>query len=254
MKNSLKKNIAVLLLPAFVIFQSFSFGSFALFTIVLIVIFAIMLVRASKNSAPQQDDSIETKLKESISKARRIIFRAQNDIAKFQLLANQAISEALGDLVNKYNTDELYKKFDKIKEDFKNELEEHQWEKLEEIIKGYLAQIELKKHEISAAENIKEKYESLLEQIKHAKKKEKKAQAIEKHSQRLEEISQNTETTKTLIEESLNFDSLKQEVEQKTLYLEELEKLQAQLEDKKIMVDAGTYGEELKKIINNLED
>ncbi len=218
---------------------------------VLVVLFAWALIRASKKSA-KSDVSLESRIKQAVSTARRIRFKAEADIKRLKMWANDAIRLTYGQLVDNYPVDTLVENYEQIHEKYASRIDPQQAEQTRKIVEGYLGQIQIKQVELETAIKTEEKYRQLLEQLKSAKLKDKKYSALGKHARRLEQLEQNTDNTKQLIEQNLSFDMIKNDVEQQLAYLEALQQLQEKYDTHTFTQNARVYRQEMESIVKNI--
>ncbi len=215
--------------------------------IIGVVIFAVALVNASKKSVNQQD-SVEDKIRQAISTARRIKFKSKSDIDKLRMWANDAIAITFGDYITDYSADEYLDNFEQIKQKYGNKVDSSQLERIEKIVAGYLGQIAIKQVELETAQKTEQKYTELLEQLKASKKISK----LDRHEQRLKSMQDDISSQKQLIEKNLSYDIIKDDLEQQLESLKALNQLQEQFDTKTFVQNADAYKQEMDKIINNL--
>ncbi len=216
-----------------------------------IIIFAYALIKASKKSVSQQD-SLEGQIRQAISTARRIKFKAQSDINRLKMWANDAISVTYGQFIQDLPADQLLDNYEKIKQQYADKIDQTQVEKTDNIVYGYLGQIQIKQAEMETAEKTEQKYSQLLEQLKSAKIQDRKNQRLQRHEQKLEQMNKDLTAQKQLIEHDLSYDMLKQDVQQKLAYLQAMQELQQKYDTESFVQNADTYRKEMQNIVDNL--
>ncbi len=228
------------------------FAVVAAIIIIGVVIFAVSLVNASKKSV-SQEDSLEGKIREAISTARRIKFKSQADIEKLKMWANDAISVTFGDIITEFTTDEYLDNFEQIKNKYADKVDPGKLEKTEKIVQGYKGQIAIKQVELETAQRTEQKYSKLLEQLKSSKLENKALKRLTRHEQRLEIMQNDVSAQKQLIEKNLSYDLIKDDLEQQLESLKALNQLQEQFDTKSFVQNAEVYKQEMDKIVNKLD-
>ncbi len=223
-----------------------------LFGIALIIFFAIALIRASKKSGKKSND-LEAQLREAISAARRVKFKADSDIRKIKMWANQAISEVFTD-VDDIPVDELMDKYQQIRQRYADKIDKEILQKLDNLIGGYKAQIELKLQERQAAEKVEYKYTALIKDLRQAKEKQRLESKLNKQARRLASMQEDISSQKEIISRTYAYDTIEADVKQKITAMEQLAMLQQKYSSPELIQDTSVYGQELNNITAQLDE
>ncbi len=228
-------------------------GIFSLLIIIAVVAFlgfGLALFLSSKKTAKQQP-SVEAQVRDAISKARRIKFKAQADINRLTMWANDAIGLTYGKFISDIPADELLNNYETIKSQYADKVDPKEFEKTDRIVNGYLSQINIKKAEMEFAGKTEEKYTQLLEELKKSGLSKKRYDRLERHEKKLESMQDDVSASKQLIEQNLSYDMIKNDVDQQLAYLEALQQLQDKYDTQSFVMNADVYKQEMENIINN---
>ncbi len=220
--------------------------------IVLAVIFAVALIRASKKSGGKTND-LEARLRDAISAARRVKFKADSDIRKLRMWANQAISEVFVEVTD-IPADVLIDKYEQIRDSYGQNKDSNTLEKLDNLISGYKAQMELKLQERQAAEKVEQKYSDLLKDLRQAKTKQQLENRLDRHAERLAAMQGDMEGQKEIISRTYSYDTIEADVKQKIAAMQALEQLQQKYSSPELIQDTSVYRQDLNKITAMLDD
>ncbi len=206
----------------------------AVVAIVLVIVLAVViskkLIGASKN-ATQEDDgarSLESKIRNSLSKARQQKFKADSNVKRLTGWANDAIQTTYSDLFPEgmpYGKDELVVNYNELKTKHGEKISYEQMDKCDQIVVGYQNQIEAEESKIKTFNKIQKEYEELKDKVLETKAKERKQGKLDKHAKRLQSADDDISADAAAIEEGYKLEDLTKEVELKEEYINQLEKL-----------------------------
>ena len=197
--------------------------------VVLLVIFiSLKLIKSSKESTSGGQE-LGSKIRNSLSKARQQKFKAESKINRLNEWAINAITTTYSDLFPNgtlpYEKAELLKNYPELQGKYAEKITFEQADKCDNIVNGYIRQIEAEKSKIVAFDKIQKHYEELKEKVKLTKHKQKKQKKLDKHTSRLEKAQDDISGTAKIFEHEYNLEDLKKEVELKDEYINQLEQL-----------------------------
>jgi len=198
---------------------------------VLAVIISKKLIGASKNATEENEGGVralESKIRNSLSKARQEKFKADSKIKRLTGWTNDAIQTTYSDLFPDgmpYGKEELVVNYNELKTKYGEKINYEQMDKCDQIVVGYQNQIEAEESKIKTFNKIQKEYEALKIKVLETKTKERKQGKLDKHAKRLQTASDDISSDAAAIEESYKLENLTKEVELKEEYINQLERL-----------------------------
>lgn len=224
----------------------------------ILVLISSALIGASKAETESQEFEIESQLRKSISKARQDKFKSESNINKLTQWAEDTIMNTFtADLFQggqPFTRSEVLKKWEEIKEKHADKVSYEVLEKCNDVVKGYLNQIDLEKSKIKVFEKLQTEYEGLKEKIRVTKQNSKKSQRIDKQGAKLSAIQDDTSGMASAIKLEYTMDDLSKEVELKQEYFKQLEQLQYQYGDEVNSSESVEFKQKLDEMLNGLEN
>ncbi len=220
---------------------------------ILIILFIVLLVLSSKKSKGSENE-IETQVREALSKIRQQKFKAENKITRMLEWANSAIYTTYSDLFGaEYSKPQLLENYEEIKQKYGDQIPATQLEKTDNIVNAYKQHIEIEKVKIENLEKLQKEYEELKEQIKIAKAQEKTNKQLDSHIKRLKESEMDTSAEENIIKSRYTLEDLTREVQERQIYIEQLEELTDKYGDKITDYQIEEYKKEMDALNNNLD-
>ena len=199
--------------------------------VVVAVIIAKKLIGASKNATQEEGEgtrALESKIRNSLSKARQQKFKADSTVKRLTGWANDAITTTYSDLFPEgmpYSKNELIVNYSELKTKHGEKISYEQMDKCDQIVTGYQNQIEAEKAKIVTFDKIQTEYEVLKDKVRDARAKERKQGKLDKHTERLQTAKDDISADANAIEQGYKLEDLTQEVALKEEYIDQLEKL-----------------------------
>jgi len=207
----------------------------AVVAIVVVAVLAVVifkkLISASKNATEQEDDgvrSLESKIRNSLSKARQEKFKADSKVKRLTGWANDAIQTTYSDLFPEgmpYAKEELVVNYNELKTKYGEKMSYEQMDKCDQIVVGYKNQIDAEESKIKTFDKIQKEYEELKNKVLETKAKERKQAKLDKHAKRLQSTEDDISADTAAIEQGYKLEDLTKEVELKEEYINQLERL-----------------------------
>jgi len=171
-----------------------------------------------------REEDMLTKLESSIQNCKTETNKAVDEMEQIRNWAIEAIRDTF-EVPNRFWYEEL-KKYKEIRSlDENKAVDKLVIEKCDEVVQGYLDEIELRETKIKLYNGLIEKYEASINkmlQIKEKKDNESLAQSkldtLEKHSQRIEQLREDPENLPNHIQESTQLELMKEQI--KEVYVE----------------------------------
>lgn len=219
--------------------------------------------KRDKEENSLEDNSLEKKLDGALSKAREERRDAENEIKKIESWAAEAIVDTYADqFPNGHLTyyREQYKEkalstYKEIKTENAEKIPADKAAKCDEIVSGYMNQIELRKSKIKLYDKMIKEYEATKSGFKNIERKKASGNKLSKHQERLSELDSNTDIYTDALTDSDKMKELQREFEMKEEYMRQLDEL-----SRKYSADApdkfdssGAFKDELDKIIKDLD-
>jgi len=222
-----------------------------------IVLFAAALIKTSQAETQNQDQEIESQIRKSISKARQDKFKSESNIQKLTQWGQDLIMNTLTpDLFPEglpFKRLEVLENWAQIKEKHGNKVSYEVLDKCNDVVSGYLNQIELEKSKIKVFDKLQTEYEGLKEKIWVAKQNSKKSQRIDKQNAKLQAIQNDDSSMATAIELEYSMEDLNREVALKQEYFKQLEQLQYQYGDDVNSTEAVDFKQKIDEMLTNLD-
>jgi hypothetical protein len=223
----------------------------------ILVLISSALIGASKAETEGQEFEIESQLRKSISKARQDKFRSEANINKLTQWAQDTVMNTFtSDLFPEgqpFTRNQVLEKWSEISEKYAEKVSFEVLDKCNDVVKGYLNQIDLEKSKIKVFDKLQTEYEELKEKIRITKQNSKKSQRIDKQGKKLQSMQDDTTGIAHAIELEYNMEDLTKEVEVKQEYFKQLEQLQYQYGDDVNSTEAVDFKQKIDEMLKNLE-
>ncbi|MBN1251046.1 MAG: hypothetical protein JXR51_08715 [Bacteroidales bacterium] len=143
--------------------------------------------------------------------------------------------------------------YESIKTKFSEKLELEIVEKCDNIVTGYLNQIQLRESKLKLYEKIELEYQKTKEKLKNAQKVEDRTNNMQEHEERLKSLDNDSSGISKAMTETYKLEDLKEDIEQKEEYLNQLEKLTNQFSDDSNFDNSLAFKDEIDKMINDMD-
>ncbi|MFN8257725.1 MAG: hypothetical protein U0W24_18665 [Bacteroidales bacterium] len=143
--------------------------------------------------------------------------------------------------------------YSSIKEKYSQQLGEEMVQKCENIVNGYLNQIQLRESKLKLFEKIEAEYIQTKEKLRLAEKQGQRTDRIQEHEERLKNLDNDSEGLSKAMTQTYKLEDIKQEIELKEEYFNQLEKLQNQFADESDYNNSIAYKGEIDKMLENMK-
>jgi hypothetical protein len=216
------------------------------------------IFKSSKN----KEISLQERIDIALQKAKEDKRKASKEISDIREWAAEAIIDVYiaffpnGNLTyyRKQYAETALAKYDEIKQKYAGQIDAEMVEKCDNLVSGYLNQIQLRESKLKLFEKIEAEYVQTKEKLKMAEAQGKKTDRIQEHTERLEKLDEDTEGLSNAMVQTNNLDDVKKEIELKEEYFNQLEKLNIQFANESDYKNSLSYKEEIDKMINNMDD
>jgi hypothetical protein len=141
-----------------------------------------------------------------------------------------------------------------IKEKYSAQLDAEMVEKCDNIVSGYLNQIQLRESKLKLFEKIEAEYLQTKEKLRMAEKQGQRTDKIQQHTERLKNLDNDSTSLSTAMTETYKLDDLKEEIALKEEYFNQLEKLNNQFADESDYNNSIAYKGEIDKMIEGMNE
>lgn len=218
--------IVILLVLAFLVYKFFKILIWLIpLAIVIVVILAFFLVKSSKKTKGSSSD-YENQIRDNLSRVRKQIFKAQSNIQRALSSLDLLIGNKYGKMLEqKYTASEFLLNYETVKNSLEQKLENQEFQKFEKVVLAYKSVVEIEQEKIGLLKKTQDEYSGLQKRLKELKSKEKDMQRLDKNLQKIEQSQFETSAEQTLIYTNYTLDDLKNELELKNEYLNQLEEM-----------------------------
>jgi hypothetical protein len=215
------------------------------------------IFKTSKN----KEVSLEERINLALQKAKEDKRKAIKEISDIKEWAAEAIVDVYiaffpnGQLTyyRKQYAETALAKYDEIKQQYAGQIDAEMVEKCDNIVSGYMNQIQLRESKLKLFEKIEAEYLKTKDKLKMAEEHSKNANRIEEHTERLKNLDNDVDGLSNAMTETYKLEDVKQEIELKEEYFNQLEKLNNQFADESNYKNSLSYKEEIDKMINDME-
>ena len=215
------------------------------------------IFKASKS----KEVSLEERINIALQKAKEDKRKAGKEIEDIKEWAAEAIIDVYSaffpnghlSYYRKQYAETALAKYDEIKQKYAEQIEPEMIEKCDNLVAGYLNQIQLRESKLKLFEKIEQEYIQTRQKLRMAEAQGKKTDRIQEHEERLEKLDEDTEGLANAMTQSYKLEDIKQEIELKEEYFNQLEKLNLQFANESDYKNSLSYKEEIDKMINKME-
>jgi len=212
-------------------------------------------------SSKVKELSLEERINISLQKAKEDKRKASKEISDIREWAAEAIIDVYvaffpnGHLsyYRKQYAETALAKYDEIKQKHAGQIDAEMVEKCDNLVSGYLNQIKLRESKLKLFEKIEAEYMATKEKLRMAEAQGKKTDRIQEHTERLEKLDEDTEGLANAMVQTNKLDDIKQEIELKEEYFNQLEKLNIQFADESDYKKSLLYKEEIDKMLGDMD-
>lgn len=256
MKNS-SSGLGIIIVLAVIAILLYFFWKFFKFILIggliLIIFFIIMLIISSKKSK-SGGESADEEVRQALSKVRQQKFKAENKINRLKEWGNSAIYTTYSSLFgDKFSKMELLDNYDTIKNEYGSQIPESQNTKTDQIVMGYKQHIGLEEIKIQNLNKLQDEYETLRSQIKEARRNENTNKKLDSHIKRIKDSEVDTTAEETIIKSQYTLDDLSKKVEEKSIYIEQLEELSMKYGEDITTYQLEEYKKEIEQLNQNIK-
>jgi hypothetical protein len=212
-------------------------------------------------SAKAKEVSLEERVNLALQKAKEDKRKASKEIEDIKQWAAEAIVDIYsaffpnGHLTyyRKQYAETALAQYDEIKQKYAGQIDPEMVEKCDTIVSGYMNQIQLRESKLKLYEKIEADYAKTKGKLKMAEAQGKKTDRIQQHTERLKSLDNDTDGLSNAMVETYKLEDIKQEIELKEEYFNQLERLNNQFADESDYKNSLSYKEEIDKMIEKLD-
>jgi hypothetical protein len=212
-------------------------------------------------SSQNKEISLEERISLALQKAKEDKRLALKEISDIKEWAAEAIVDVYsaffpnGHLTyyRKQYAETALSKYDEIKKQYAEKIDAEMVEKCDNIVSGYMNQIQLRESKLKLYEKIEAEYLQTKEKLKLAEAQGKKTDRIEEHTERLKKLDDDTQGLANAMVQTNKLEEIKDEIAFKEEYFNQLEKLHNQFADESDYKNSLSYKEEIDKMIDNMK-
>lgn len=243
--------IAMIIITSVIMMFKFFWWLFIIIGVLAVIVIGMLVF--SKKVPKENDDDLESKIRNTLSSIRRQKFKSEAKINRLKEWANDAIYTTYGDLFSgTKEKSELYVNYSQIKEEYSGKLNASQIEKTDNIVDGYLRHIEIEKNKIQTLDKLQTEHEELKTKIKQIHIEQRKNERLDKHSGRISANSEDLSGEKVIAKASFNVDDLRRDVDLKHEYIKQLDELSLEYGENSDSPQIGVYERKLKDISDKI--
>jgi len=142
--------------------------------------------------------------------------------------------------------------YDSIKAKYSSELEPEMVEKCDNIVTGYLNQLQLRESKLKLFKKIEEEYKATKEKLRMAEKEGQKVDRLQEHTERLKNLDSDSSTLSKAMTETYKLEDIKEDIAMKEEYFNQLEKLNNQFADESDYSNSIAYKKEIDKMLEQM--
>jgi hypothetical protein len=211
-------------------------------------------------SSKDKEVSLEERINISLQKAKEDKRIANKEISDIKEWAAEAIIDVYsaffpnGHLTyyRKQYAETALAKYDEIKQKYAGQIDPEMVEKCDNLVSGYMNQIQLRESKLKLFEKIEAEYVKTKEKLRMAEEQGKKTDRLQEHTERLEKLDEDTDGLANAMTQSYKLEDLKKEIDLKEEYFNQLEKLNIQFANESEYKNSLSYKEEIDKMINDM--
>jgi len=212
-----------------------------------------------------EEVSLEERISTALQKAKQDKRETEKEIRDIKEWAATAIIDSYADFFPNSNLTYYRKQYaetalaeyDDIKTKYAEKMEAEMVEKCDNIVKAYLNQIQLRESKLKLFTKIETEYNKTAEKLKVAHEKGSQTDRMKTHTDRLKSLDENSdETLSEAMTDSYQLEDIKEDIEVKEEYFNQLEKLNAQFSDTGDGSEhdsALAFKDEIDKMLNDME-
>jgi hypothetical protein len=209
----------------------------------------------------EQEITLEERVNQALQKAKEDKRLASTEIRNINKWAAEAIIDFYiaffpnGNLTyyRSQYAETALAEYNTIKEKYSSQLDQEMVEKCDKIVSGYLNQIQLRESKLKLFEKIEAEYLKTREKLRLAEKQGQRTDKVQEHTERLKNLDNDTESLSAAMTETYKLDDLKEEIEFKEEYFNQLEKLNNQFSDDSDFNNSIAYKGEIDKMIDQIK-
>ena len=208
----------------------------------------------------EKELSLEERINLALQKAKqdtRLASKEINDI-------NQWAADAIIDVYSAFfpNSNLTYYRqkyaetalaeYQQIKEKYASEIESEMVEKCDNIVAGYMNQIQLRESKLKLFRKIEEEYKKTKDKLRIAEKQGERTDNLKEHTERLKNLDDDSSSLSTAMTETYKLEDIKEDIAMKEEYFNQLEKLTHQFSDESDYNNSLAFKEEIDKMIEQM--
>ncbi len=212
-----------------------------------------------KKKAPKEP-SLEERIDEALRKAKTDKRDATREIEDIKKWAADAIIDVYAEFFPNSNMTYYRKQYaetalqdyDNIKSKYASKLEPELVEKCDNIVAGYMNQIQLRESKLKLFQKLEKEYEVTKMKLGKAQEQGKRGVELDEHTNRLKNMNEDSESLSTAMTDSYHLEDIKNDIADKEEYFKQLEKLKHQYSDESDYSTSLAYKNEIDKMIDKM--
>lgn len=209
----------------------------------------------------EKEITLEERVNLALQKAKEDKKLASKEITDINKWASEAIVDFYSAFFpnanltyyrNQYAATAL-KEYNSIKEKYASQIDPEMVTKCDNIVSGYMNQIQLRESKLKLFEKIEAEYIKTKDKLRMAEKQGQRTDKIQEHTERLKNLDDDSNSLSTAMTETYKLDDLKEEIALKEEYFNQLEKLNNQFADDSDYNNSLAYKGEIDKMIDEMK-
>jgi hypothetical protein len=213
------------------------------------------------NKEKAKELTLEERINMALQKAKEDKRKASKEIADIKQWAAGAIVDVYsaffpnGHLTyyRKQYAETALPQYAEIKQKYSSQIDSEMAEKCDNIVSGYMNQIQLRESKLKLFEKIELEYLKTKEKLKIAENQGKKTDRLQQHEERLKNLDNDVDGLSTAMTQTYKLDDIKEEIALKEEYFNQLEKLNNQFADESDYKNSLAYKDEIDKMIIDMD-
>jgi len=214
-----------------------------------------------KKKDKEQEITLEERVNLALQKAKEDKRLADKEIRDIKKWAAEAIIDVYSAFFPNSNltyyrnqyAETALSEYNTIKEKYSSQLDPEMADKCDNIVSGYLNQIQLRESKLKLFEKIESEYMKTKEKLRMAEKQGQRTDKVQEHEERLKNLDNDSSSLSAAMTQTYKLDDLKEEIALKEEYFNQLEKLHTQFSDDSDYNNSIAYKGEIDKMIEEIK-
>ncbi len=209
----------------------------------------------------EQEITLEERVNLALQKAKEDKRLADKEIRDIKKWASEAIIDVYSAFFPNSNltyyrnqyAETALSEYTNIKQKYSSQLDPEMADKCDNIVSGYLNQIQLRESKLKLFEKIESEYMKTKDKLRMAEKQGQRTDKVQEHEERLKNLDDDSSSLSAAMTQTYKLDDLKEEIALKEEYFNQLEKLHTQFSDDSDYNNSIAYKGEIDKMIEEIK-